>query len=286
MNNKSVGVLVLICLVFVGGVVNADNFNVHYSVQVSEGWNLLQGFGAFGLVSNFITGGDISSQDISAIFAYLPEQKKYVRIYPDAEVKVDNQDILNSAYWVYSKRSGTIEYSVEEEWAYSNNRKMTAGWNFIGITPDMVGKTMNQIKGTCNYDSIYWYGTEGGKTGWGDLLNNPNFVDKEAWESVNTGMGILIKVSSDCALGFSSSNVNPPSLPTDGSVGVFNCTDSDGGTVIDVKGSISHDGAVSEDYCKDDYTLGERHCNNNLKETSFFDCRERGFSSCKDGRCI
>ncbi|MDO8468127.1 MAG: hypothetical protein Q7S56_04245 [Nanoarchaeota archaeon] len=207
---KLVLLICLILLIGLTGFVLADNFNIHYRIAVDEGWNLLQGFGAYSLVSNFITGGDITNQDVVAIFAYLPNENKYVRIYPKPEVKVDDEVLLNSAFWVYLKKSGWIEYNVEEEWASANNRNMIAGWNFVGITPDMLRLKVSDWKGDCNIEKIAGY-----QRGW-EVFDANEFdihVITLADQEQDLGRGVIVKVLDNCKLGTSGSSVNPPIIP-------------------------------------------------------------------------
>src|SRR3989344_86734 len=208
MNKKFVLPITFAIILASAVFVLADNFNIKYNVAVDEGWNLLQGF----VTPDLITGGEITSQDVVAVYAYLPSENKYARIYPNPEVKVDDEELLNSAFWVYLKKSGWLEYNVEEEWAYANNRNMVAGWNFVGITPDILGKSLNEIMGDCNIEKAYFW----------------NFEDKE-WNSLTEGrlkdnkfnndvigLGVVVKVSNDCRMGSSGgSSINPPTIPGD-----------------------------------------------------------------------
>ena len=195
-----IGLGVLIGLV---GYVLADNFNIKYKVAVDEGWNLLQGF----VTPDLIIGGEITSQDVAAVYAYLPNEHKYARVYPNPEVKVDDEELLNSAFWVYLKKSGWIEYNVEEEWAHANNRKMVAGWNFVGATSDIFRLKVKEWKGTCNVEKIAGY-----QRGWGVVDTN---VDERtlADQEQDLGRGMIVKVSSDCTLKANNeNNVAPPQI--------------------------------------------------------------------------
>ncbi|MEM0465120.1 MAG: hypothetical protein QXW97_00260 [Candidatus Pacearchaeota archaeon] len=191
--------------------VSADNFNVHYKVYADEGWNLLHGFGAYTLVSNFVTGGDVTNSDVVAIFAYLPIDHKYARIYPNPEVKVDDQQLLNSAFWVYLKKGGWIEYNVEQEWASVNDKKLYAGWNFVGITSDMFRLNVKEWKGNCNIEKIGGYQ----HNRW-DVIDSTSNIDELmlADTEQDLGRGMIVKVTSNCMLSLSGSNeISPPAIP-------------------------------------------------------------------------
>ena len=194
MKTKYILPIALVLLVGIVGLVLADNFNVHYKVYSDEGWNLLQGFGAYSLIPNFISGGDVLNEDVVAIYAYLPSENKYARVYPDPEVKVDDEELLNSAFWVYLKKGGWIEYDVEGEWAYANNRGMVAGWNFVGITPDIFRLKVKDWKGNCNIEKIAGY-----QRGWAmidDSIDDKMLADQEQ----DLGRGVIVKVLNDCNL--------------------------------------------------------------------------------------
>lgn len=191
-----------------GTSVFADNFNIHYKVYADDGWNLLQGFGAYSLVSNFISGGDVANSDVVAIYAYLPNEKKYARIHPNPEIKVDDQELLNSAFWVYLKKAGWIEYSVEEEWASANNKLLHSGWNFVGVTKDMYRLRVKDWKGNCNIEKIAGY-----QRSWGMIDSN---VDDAmlADTDQDLGRGVIVKVTGDCNLKINSgNNIAPPQIP-------------------------------------------------------------------------
>jgi len=195
-----ISIVLLLSLAFV----SAQNFDIHYRVSVDRGWNLLQGFGAFAL-TDIISGGAITNEDVVAIFGYLPSENRYVRVYPDPEVKVDDQKLLNSAFWVYLEKGGWIEYDVEEEWASTDNREMISGWNFVGVTPDMLGLKVADWKGNCNVEKIAGY-----QRGWTvitDSIDELMLADQEQ----DLGRGVIVKVSNNCNLGISG--IVPPAVP-------------------------------------------------------------------------
>jgi hypothetical protein len=207
MKRLMLSIVMILGIIGTIGFIYADNFNINYSVKVHEGWNLLQGFAS----TDFITNGDISTQDISAIFVYLPEQNKYARVYPNPELKIDDEKLLNSAFWVYSKKDGILGYHVEEEWAFVNGRILMKGWNFIGITPDMKGKSVNDIKGNCIYEKVAYY--EASQQAWSPVfkVGSPDLDEKVDLTAL--GLGFLIKVPNACTLSTGTSVANPPQIP-------------------------------------------------------------------------
>ncbi|MFH1585187.1 MAG: hypothetical protein ABIB79_00285 [archaeon] len=104
-----------------------------------------------------------------------------------------------------------------------DQRQLRTGWNFVGITSDMYTGTLDgagyegeyfswdSIKGDCSYVSIYAWNPE--EQEW--LSIDPSLVFKEYDFDDFLGNGMLVKVSSDCTLGTSSSGTTPPGLPGD-----------------------------------------------------------------------
>jgi hypothetical protein len=195
--------------------------------ELSEGWNIVAGTIP---EEGILADSDIQLSDISAVWYYSPKFTEYIRVYPDPELsklqEADDDIVLTSSMWIHSKREGIIKYSTLEDYPSLENRQLYSGWNFVTITPDMTvdvntatpeeeaDYVLDAMKGDCDWTEIYSYWKEAGQTGWGDLLNNPNFVDKEALDDSLQGMGLVIKVNSDCKLGRSSSGgAIPPSLP-------------------------------------------------------------------------
>ena len=116
---------------------------VQKTIYLHKGWNLAQGFAG----REWITGGvDLEKNNIKAIFALNPLNKKYVRFYPDPEKNniSDLRSITQLAYWVYSDKDGTIDYKMAKQ----DTLKFTwpAGWNIISIAPEFIGKSLDDIK--------------------------------------------------------------------------------------------------------------------------------------------
>ena len=113
-----------------------------------------------------------------------------------------------SAFWVYSDKENVMEYYTLKP-APLNEKRLVSGWNFIGITSDMVGKTIQEISSECDMEkAYYWNANVRGTSGWSEMGETNNRVDKE-----NVGYGFIIKVTSDCKLGTGGSSVNPPTIP-------------------------------------------------------------------------
>lgn len=223
-----IALLTLVSLAFLvsalDGIMTKDE-NSRYNIEVSvvKGWNIIAGTIPNSAISS---DSEIKSQDIKAAWYYSPILKKYLQISPNPDElfhQIDDDDALTSAIWVYSDKAGRLKYNTLEDYAPLDLRKLSAGYNFVTITPDMYSGTLdgagydyeyfiwNKIKGNCNLQSIHAWNPE--TQGWIAVDANMNFG-----EEINDfiGMGMIVKVSSDCTLGSPSSSggTNPPGLPT------------------------------------------------------------------------
>jgi len=190
-------------------------------IDVVKGWNIVAGIMPNEAIT---TDSQIRASDIKAVWYYAPNLKKYVQIHPnvDMSAQIDDDVALTSAMWVYSDKAGRLKYSTLEDYMPLSNRKLSSGYNFVTITPDMtidinnagpeeeLKYTLNAMKGDCNIEKVY---------GW----NNQEISGDRNWDAINTdftftpnliGRGILIKVSNNCKFSKSAEETNqPPQLP-------------------------------------------------------------------------
>jgi len=168
--------------------------------------------------------------------------------------------------------------------------------------PNFINKSFNDLKGNCNIGKLYWWQPR-------DQQFMNILSDKDRMEvlrySENIGSGLLIKVQESCTLFTGTSNdgsdiPNVPEIPN-----IKECTDSDGGSVIDVKG-MAGDLSANDAYndvcfikesstettstpeCSGDSCyLKEYYCDSKTGNPLSMDilCKERGFNSCKNGAC-
>jgi len=186
------------------GTIQADYVEAGY-VNFEKGWNLVHGLPS----PDWLSGGDLDSSNIKAIYGFNPVTQKYIRFYPNpnrdelssSDLRIDTL-ISTSAFWVYSDKKGSTEYWTLQPTPI-NEKRLIRGWNFMGITPDMIGKSLNDIKGDCNIEKMYGWDNEG--DGRWDIIT----LDRELTDFV-LSFGLVIRVSSDCQFG------SPPSLPGNG----------------------------------------------------------------------
>lgn len=190
-----------------GTTVTAEFVEQNY--HFFRGWNLVQGI----LNPEWVQS---NSENIKAIYAFNPITKEYVRFYPNPE----NNKIGGTNYrwesfasigalWVYSDKDFTSNY-----WKFADfpliSTPLYAGWNFLGITPDMIGKSLNEIKGNCNIEKVYLWDNQNNQYGTIlNLLDDQDILNNEA----GVNHGFIMKVSSDCKLGTSVDIPSVPNLP-------------------------------------------------------------------------
>ena len=193
-------------------MIQVENGPYTVEVQIEKEWNIVAGtIPQDGILEN----SEIKIQDIKAMWYYSPLQKKYILVYPNTDWSSINQDdedfVLTNAMWVYSKKSGKLIYSTLEDYPSLDSRKLYSGWNFVSITPDMIDKNLNDLKGGCDIEKFYMYAGEGDNNGW--TYNLVNFLADKPLDDDWIGLGAVIKVTDNCNLGEEEA-ANPPGLPT------------------------------------------------------------------------
>jgi len=225
--NKFIVVLclgILLVGVVLGNLMTREG-NGPYIVEVKleEGWNLIAG--TFLDDNSILEDSQIQEEDIKVMWYYSSIQKKYFQIHPITEetwstISQDDEDfVFTSAMWIYSERKGKMKYSTLEDYPLLDQRKLYSGWNFVTITPDMMDKSLGGMKGSCEIEKAYLWDSKDQE--W--YLNQPLPLDEEFYEGAaygKQGEGFVIKVSSDCNLGATSSSdvVGVPSLPEEDAV--------------------------------------------------------------------
>ena len=223
MNKLVLAVGLVLSVIIVFGIVSAVRSNLNYpgttteteinevTINIEKGWNLVHGFAN----PEWLVSGDISTDNIKAIYAFNPQNQEYVRFFPNSEdSKISKTNfrwdtyISQNSFWVYSNAKGRMTYKTFQ-FIPLEYTSLFKGWNFLGVTPYMIGKSLNDIKGDCNIEKAF--GWEPVEKTWNNLLDE-RVLPEEA-----IGAGLVIKVSDDCKLGSSSlfDLDSPPSLPSD-----------------------------------------------------------------------
>ena len=161
-----------------------------------EGWNLLN---LPGKGTNFVDT-TCSLQRKPFAYAYLHDQRRYVSIQ-EAAITMGMDPLFEYVsihpLWIYSYENCEISVRVAKYATYSGMH-VVQGWNMIGTTKDMVGETMNSIKGNCEFENIYRWN-----------------ADSQSWEKMTVddliekiSNGLVVKASSDCNL--KQNSIQPP----------------------------------------------------------------------------
>jgi len=206
----------------------AQNWATESGAPIYKGWNLVYGF----ISPDQLEGQAFAGSHIKAVFGFIPQNQEYLRLYPNPVEKQKAIDQLSQqAFWVYSDETVSGELNgvahATEYWLYNaptslDQRDLYAGWNFVGITPDMSDKNLGSIRGSCNIEKFAYWDAQNQK--W--VTSSPETLSQQMpaganvnWDEIifaekyQVGQGILFKVTSDCKLGASESTVTPPAIP-------------------------------------------------------------------------
>jgi hypothetical protein len=208
--NKKIAIFVILMISLTALVYAYEYVSQQY---FSSGWNLVYNF----IKPSQLDETYLTQNHIKAVYAFNQETQEYVRMYPNSEeaTKISDavdDELIQNAFWVYSDTSvQTMKYRpAESDVIPFNERQIYIGWNFVAITPEMVGKTIFDIKGNCDIQKAYLW--QASLQEWGFNL----MEDTSAPDQLSEGdlySGLVIKVSANCKLGDSNSGINPPVLP-------------------------------------------------------------------------
>lgn len=198
-------IILLSLAVFVSAQSTIDNFSL------SKGWNLVYGLTdpeqiiEQGSNSQGVSAGEIKNS-IELIYVYDSNVDEYVLLYAKQgtreieEYKNFNppEETPESVMWVYSKRAYSVKYNAPNYPSLSS-RDIRKGWNFIPVSPEMNGKSINDLKGNCFYELVYTYAEEDGITQW---INLESVLDDNRMlsEASASGFQLVIKVKDDCRM--------------------------------------------------------------------------------------
>jgi len=309
-------------------MISQPDGNYEVSINLREGWNIIAGTVPEDAI---LSTSEIQLSDIKAMWYYSPKTNEYIRVYPNPETsklqQADDDIVLTSAMWIYSEKSGTLKYDTLEDYPPLENRQLFAGYNFLTISEDMTidvntaspeeeeQYTLNNLKGNCNFEKVYHF--EQSIQEWSPNLANDDFMDEELNSDI-AGLGILVKVSSDCNLGKinEGEDTTPPQIPG-GTSGSGDCTDSDGGMNYGTRGQNTglytdpltneernenvrdvclgdpetsqsdidyylERGFISESQATNDDVLIEYYCVGNSIELNNYECP----NGCSNGACL
>lgn len=211
---QTIIILIIVAALFnISSVASASNVESYYNFE--RGWNLVYGF----VNPNKLSGGDIVSENIKAIYILKQPVQEFVRIFPNPETEklagLNDDYYERTAQFVYSNKAGRSEYFYEEPLPpkYWNEHKIYKGWNMIGLSEYMVEGPLNpeltlaDIQGTCDIKRAYY------------LLDGQWIkFDLPEMDSTLLLKGLLAEVSNDCEMGVVKreidSFISPPQIPS------------------------------------------------------------------------
>lgn len=216
--------IALICfLAFVVlGIYFVSGYVGEIEITAEKGWNLVYGLGDIDQLS-----GRWQGSDVRAIFLFVPRIQEYIRIWPNPETSKMSQldkekEFYQGVFWVYSdSRVDGAKYGVDSSLSLKG-KVMYEGWNFISLNSENIQESSpNDIRGNCNIERTYAWDAH--SASWDDETGRLKETSSSAdWTAnskiplngdVNQIVNFLVKVSNDCTLGSSGSNINPPALP-------------------------------------------------------------------------
>ncbi len=160
---------------------------VSREVTVLPGWNLLP------LLSTSYGDRACSSSDLTAVFAYDPWNRKYVRALPASEewsrlVREHYDYLLHASFWWKSSRKCQMLLAPYP----TQNAQILSGWNFVGLYPDMEKHSLADVGAKCDLQNAYWFNTSANN--WEPLsLERPVNGDL-------LGRGIIVSAGRACSL--------------------------------------------------------------------------------------
>ncbi len=165
-------------------------------LRLQEGWNLITLPGK----------GELSLGDCEALYGFVYLDGEYLSI-KDAEEKLGEERLMEylrkHSFWAYSFRECELEFKLEEYTSYAE-LEPSEGWNFLPITEDMIGKSLENIKGDCEFQRLYLWDAK--KQRWEKLDPESRFSEKQEFK------GFVVKAEHSCSLG-QASIPSPPPLP-------------------------------------------------------------------------
>lgn len=214
--------------------VDYDSETGKITITTEKGWNIVP---IAAVKSDYSTNQNCFSDNLMKIsYYYSPYLKKYVGpglsmtdtpenyniFIQDMERKYYTANYYLGAIWVYADKPCTYIGELGTPTMFNQNSinqlKIVQGWNFINISPWMIGKTLPSIFKNCTITgrnmwinsgtSAYWYYPSSSRTDATTFSDDTSIIPKEA-----VGTTFIIKVASDCTLNYGSETTIPPSLP-------------------------------------------------------------------------
>jgi len=166
------------------------------AINLSEGWNLITLPGR----------GKLSLGSCSSLYGFVYIDNAYLSM-KKAREKLGEERLMEylrrHSFWAYSFRECHLDFKLEEFTSYTE-LTLGNGWNFLPVTLDMVGKSLDEIKGTCDFQKAYYWSSK--EQRWEILDLNKELSDEQKFS------GLIAKVPDSCSMG-DYEILSPPSFP-------------------------------------------------------------------------
>lgn len=204
-----------------------------YEIPISKGWNLIPYIFFYSSMIDEEVSTCPTDQSLTGkyIWLYRPLSKSYWSGY-DARIAISNgysnstdatkHDFSHAVFgssWYYSQnnckyviKDSTLSQESKSGYKslFSNmiillkqqNYYFPAGWNFFHIMPDMTGKKLSDVAGTCKITKAYKWNTI--QQRWETILG-------AQFTASDVGKGFIFRTANDCFLG--EAIPTPPAVP-------------------------------------------------------------------------
>ncbi len=203
-------VLILISLPF------GSSDSVLMKSKVLQGWNLV----SFTVIDALPT--DYSDKYDLRIYFLDPIKKEYfggtLDEFEDAFFQIikEDGDPFLYGYWLYSNSDFEIDFRTLEDSEISHLKDyfdsleahLIEGWNLISINDLMLEKSFLDVKGNCEFESVYHFER-------GQWFKQTESDLSEEFTLDSIGFSLAVKVDENCKLDYSenSGTSEVPSLP-------------------------------------------------------------------------
>lgn len=173
------------------------------SVSMSRGWNLVSKF-LFDRVSD--VRSDCTSSSVRAAHYYEPVGRRYVALGKDAPRLSGSRYASGGALgsvWVKMAGSCNVAFSLPAGGWLSGDSRLARGWNLVGVVPDFAGLSLNDVAGSCDVRSAFFWDA-----------SSKRWERAELFSAGDVGRGLVLRVADECVLG--SGGDSPPELPSGG----------------------------------------------------------------------
>ncbi len=208
----------LFVVMVVSSVIASDNYGSQYdlldnvpgSVTLSRGWNLVTIY-AFSDDAAFEGTYLDPRSGLGPVFFFNKYSQNYIQLFSekdrgklyeffeqvgDPEEGGDIEEYgsaASSSMWVYASKEQTLIFETLDGPAPPDLMKLSSGWNFLTVTPYMVGDSLDNIAGDCEIKkAAYW---DSGEQKWKVLNGDRGLKDKWLWK------GFVVKVRDNCEMG-------------------------------------------------------------------------------------